>query len=194
MRLEDFIQEIKNSQKVKEPEIRFIALDINSYPNISKNKKELLKSVYNYFDDEKFMDAIYRYEHDDAEYAYYQSCSNDGTRGLIRVKICDLKGSYDIPCHIDKNKFYHEYNRGVKTGAQKYTFINILTHYDRNDPEFSSYITIYYTIDGKIFVSPGAAKEIEKKSELELGKILAYKCIELEKEKERYKSRRRNNN
>ena len=34
----------------------------------------------------------------------------------------------------------------------------------------------------------------KKKSELELGKILAYKCIELEKEKERYKSRRRNNN
>ena len=191
MYLDDYIEQIKEERKPKKPELYFSALELKNYPNISNKKKQLLKSVFNHISKEAFMDATYRYNNSLSEYAYYRSYSTDGTRGLIRVKICTLEGSYDMPYHIDSNKFYSEYNRGIKIGEQKYTSIKILTYYDRNDPEFSKYMTIYYTADGKIFIDSYAAEEIEKKSEEDLGRLLAYKCIELDEEKERYKKRRR---
>lgn len=191
MRLDDYIREIQEEKKPKKQELYFSALELSNYPNISSKKKELLESVFEHISKERFMDAVYMHERSISEYAYYQSYSKDGTRGLVRVKICDLMGSYDIPEKVGPSKFYAEYNRGPKIGEQKYTFIKIQTYYDRNDPEFSRYMTIFYTADGKVFIDSYAAGEIEKKSETELGRSLAYKCIELDKEKERYRSRRR---
>lgn len=183
MNLDNYINNLKNKPKNEHSKIYFSQFDIDSFDNISDEKKELIRQLYHYLDEDLFRDIFDRYYNDLKEYAYYQSCTDEGVRGLVGVSTCELVGSYDMPVRVSQERFDKQYNKGLKVGSQKYTTVSYMTHYDSNDG-FHSYITIFYFSDGNVFISYNTAYELEKMSVDELGNALASICLQLEKEQE----------
>ena len=183
MTLEDYINSIRKPAKRKFPEDRFTATELSCYDNISEEKKELIRSAFSYLNDYLFMDVFDRYEKQVCEYAYYQYCTNEGLRVLIRIKVCDLIGFPDVLRPIPENRFYEEYNRCSKIGSQKYADVKILAQRDQDDPNYDYYIKIFYMYDGSVFLDSTAANVIKNMKVNDLGKYLAKVCIEcIEKE------------
>ena len=185
MRLEDYINGVKNPPKKPEPEVVFSALDLDSYNTISEAKKSLIKEVFDHLDSESFKSATYRYEHESSEYGYYQSRSNNGLRGLVRILLCYTHGSYDERLErIPQEKFDREYGRCVKAGSQEYTSIQLLRHHDPEEGT-SYYSDFYFTNDGRVFIGTGTAEFVASLSEEQLGYMLARKCVEMDEHREK---------
>ena len=183
MKLEDYIEGIKNPKRKMTPEVKYTALDLDSYTFLPLDKKELIKAVFPYLREDMFMDIFERYENEDSEYAFYQTCSEGKINLLLRVKICDLVDNRSRLQAVPRDKFDSEYNRCVKVGSQKYADIKIFPYYNLSQGFSDSYIQIYYTDDGKVFIDSTAANTIKKMDVNDLGKSLAKFCIDCEKEK-----------
>ena len=192
MRLEDYIDKAKNPV-VKKPKIGFAALELDYYDNISSEKKKLIEAVFNHLSKDDYYDVLDRYNKEMAKCAYYQSVSTTGVRGLIRIEICDLYGSYDLTRAIPKDKFFEDYNSRYMIGEQKYKEVKAMTHRDFNDSCFDRYMTLFYTADGGVFLGKDSAEEIEKLSLDKLGDLLANICINDEKDAARRKEFRERN-
>jgi len=190
MKLEDYINNIKNPRKNIKTDVKYTALDIDSYNFISWEKKELVKAVFPYLADDMFMDIFERYEQENSEYAFYQSRSSGKLDLLIRVKICDVVDNYKNLRAVSREKFDAEYNRCAKTGSQKYADAKVLAYRDPDDGFHDYYMDIYYTDDGKAFVDSTVANAINKMGVNDLGKALARFCIDCEKEKGRSRVRK----
>ena len=185
MTLEDYIYNIKNPWKRMEAETKFTAAEIDYYDNISDAKKQLLKEVYPYLNDDMFMDALERYEKELSEYAYYQTYFNKGNRMLIRMKICNLSGSGNSFASVPRESFDSAYNRFEKIGVQKYACVQFLVSRDSFDPHYDNYVKVYYLEDGNVFLDSSVANVIAKMDIHTLGGNLARFCIEHENENEK---------
>ena len=142
----------------KEKEVSFGAVDINYYDGISEEKKEIIKDVFLYLNDDSFEDATTRYVNGTDDYGYYQSESSDGIRGLVPVSLCNLGVDYSIKTPIPKEEFEEDLGRCVHVGSQKYATVQIRT---KGVTEYPSYMSLIYTDDGHIFVSENGATALK---------------------------------
>ena len=184
MRLEDYIDKAKNPV-VKKPKIGFAALELDYYDNISSEKKKLIEAVFNHLSKDDYYDVLDRYNKEMAKCAYYQSVSTAGVRGLIRIEICDLYGSYDLTRAIPKDKFFEDYNSRHMIGEQKYKEVEGKTQSRYFNTNYEYKVNIIYTADGGVFLEPRFAKQIEAFTLDELGNCLADICIKEEERLER---------
>ena len=178
MKLEDYINNVKRPNKVRAPEFKFTALDLDHYSNISEEKKELIKSVFPYLSEDLFMDVIDRYDEEASEYAYYQTRSNDGFNVLVRIKICNSISGSDMFQAISRETLEREYNRCTKFGSQDYAIVKLLVHRHADDSIYDQYVNLYYVTDGKVFLDTTVANIISKMKESDLGRGLARVCID----------------
>lgn len=179
MELNDYIRRAKNPPKRELP-VTFSAIELDNYKEIPYEKKKLLRAVSSHLSYDSFGDVYSEYRNKKGQYSYYQSQSEDGVRGVVRVTICTLEGSYDIPKPISKEKLDYEYNRCVKVGSQRYIHFDIVTYDSPEEECFDRHLHLFYTEDGGVFISSGGAEEIQRLTVDQLGNILANTCIEQE--------------
>lgn len=168
-------------------------IEVDYYDRISDDKKELLKSVFQYLSSDSFLNLLHIYN--DFKYpikdtGYIQCISEDGNnRLLVPIKVSffdDL--DYNKPTEVlPEEAFDKKYNKYRKVGSQDYTEISIER---KMNSEESGKISIIYTADGGVFLNEDAAVAIAWKSVDELGKQLATACKyrdqALEKDNEHY--------
>lgn len=181
MNLDGYIKRRKEEEKSPKTDITFSALDINCYENISDEKKELVRDMFSHIDDNEYFNIFDRWLFGSDVYGYYQSESENGTRGLVQIQIVD--GGHSS---LSEHYVCEEYNKGLKVGGQNYSSVYLIFH------EKGSSINIFYVSDGNIFLDEGSALAMEKISVDELGDALADVCIEKEKARGIGKSKRNN--
>jgi len=184
MNLEGYISNYKNPPK-KERQLEFAALELYYYKDIDRKKKNLIRETFKHISKDNFHDALEIREKAFETHAFYQSASESGIRGLVRIETCTEHGSYGFNEPIEEEKFFADYNSRYMVGEQKYKYVQSLLYKDVNDSEFSAYMGIYYTLDGCVFLDRFSAKQIENMSIDELGNHLADICIKEEERLER---------
>ena len=185
MNLEGYISNYKNPPK-KERQLEFSAVELYYYKDIDRKKKKLLRETFKHLCKDDFYDALERREKAVDTSAYYQSASESGIRGLVRIETCTENGKYGLTRPIEEEKFFADYNSRYMIGEQKYKVVeSIINSYTFNDNEQNTYMKIFYTADGCIFLDRFSAKQIEIMNIDELGNHLAEICIKEEEKLER---------
>lgn len=172
MKIEHYINEIN---KPKEKKQQLLSLrDIDSFKEIPEDKKELVKSVTPHLLRETFVNGLELYNDyrtPAQEYGYFQTRDVDGVRGLKSI-LYRWEGKYSFDPYevLSEEDFSNQYNNIEKVGSQDYARLTLSRKiYD----EYENY-SIFYTLDGNVFISDGTAFFIKVTKMDELGTKLAY--------------------
>ena len=184
MKLEDYINNYRKPKEEK-PKLEFSAFELYYYKDIDRKKKKLLRETFKFLGTDDFCDALERREKAIDTSAYYQSASESGIRGLVRIETCTENGKYGLTRPIEEEKFFADYNSRYMIGEQKYKVVEGKTQSRYFNTNYEYKVNIIYTADGGVFLEPRFAKQIEAFTLDELGNCLADICIKEEERLER---------
>lgn len=190
MNLDDYIKKEEEQRKTAIPNWATAFYDIDIL-NITDSKKELLKSFRKYINNytpTRYADyRLPSYQQLDPDYfprqIIQQIKTTDKNSMLILINTTYHDGA--DTCVITEEEYKKRIHKYQQIGAQSFYELNAYRIFQINntflavDDSIKKYDHIFFSTDGKVFVSHKLARELIKISDDSLGSYLAQEAVDL---------------